>query len=62
MSNWKDKLKKAWDENPIACIAVAGLAITATAKLIDSLSAAQGRRAYARQVEYRINAPRIQYK
>lgn len=53
---WKEKIKKAWEENPIACLAVAGLCITASAKLIDSLSAAQGRRAYARQVEYRIHA------
>jgi hypothetical protein len=53
---WKDKLKKAWDENPLAVVAIGALAITATAKLIDSMSAAQGRRAYARQVEYRIHA------
>lgn len=58
MQNWKEKLKRQFDENPIACIAVAGLAIGAVAKLIDSLSAAQGRRAYARQVEYKINHPR----
>jgi hypothetical protein len=55
---WKDKLKKAWDENPLACIGIGVLAITATAKLIDSMSAAQGRRAYARQVDYRVNQPR----
>ena len=51
---WKEKLKKAWDENPLACIAVGGLAITAIAKLIDATSAAQGRRAYARQIDYKI--------
>ena len=53
---WKDKLKKAWDENPLAVIGIGVLAITATAKLIDSLSAAQGRRAYARQVDYRVSS------
>jgi hypothetical protein len=51
---WKDKLKKQWDENPLAVIAIGALAVTATAKLIDALGAAQGRRAYARQVEYRV--------
>ncbi len=52
---WKDKLKKAWDENPLAVIGVGVLAVTATAKIIDSVSAAQGRRAYARQVDYRVS-------
>jgi hypothetical protein len=52
---WKDKLKAYWDENPVACIGIGILAVTATAKMIDSMSAAQGRRAYARQVDYRIN-------
>lgn len=53
---WKEKLKQAWDENPLMCIGIGVLAITATAKLVDSLSAAQGRRAYAKQVEYRIQS------
>jgi hypothetical protein len=52
---WKEKLKKYWDENPVACIAVGALAVTATAKLIDAMSAAQGRRAYARQIDYKIH-------
>jgi len=51
---WKDKLKQAWDENPVAVIAVGALAATAAAKLIDAMSAAQGRRAYARQINYKI--------
>lgn len=51
---WKDKLKAYWNENPVACIAVGAFAATAAAKLIDALSAAQGRRAYARQVDYRV--------
>jgi hypothetical protein len=55
---WKDKLKKAWDENPLAVVAIGALAVTAAAKLIDSMSAAQGRRAYARQVDYRIHSPK----
>lgn len=51
---WKDKLKKQWNDNPLAVIAIGALAVTAAAKLIDSTSAAKGRRAYAKQVDYRI--------
>lgn len=51
---WKQKLKRAWDENPLACIAIGALAVTAAAKLIDAASAAQGRKAYARQINYKI--------
>ena len=53
---WKDKLKKAWDDNPLMVIGIGVVAVTAAAKLIDSVSVAQGRRAYARQVDYRINS------
>lgn len=55
---WKTKLKRAWDENPVAVIAVGALAINALAKLIDAWSASQGRRAYAAQVAYKINTRR----
>lgn len=47
-----DKLKKKFDENPLETVAVCALAVTAAAKLIDALSAAQGRRAYSQQVRY----------
>lgn len=43
-----------WKENPVAVISAGALAISAVAKLIDSVSAAKGRRAYAKQVNYRI--------
>lgn len=52
---WKNKIKQQWNENPIACIAVAALAANAAAKLIDALSAAQGRSAYAKQINYKVN-------
>jgi hypothetical protein len=55
MKNWKTKLKQQWDENPLGCIVVGALAVTATAKLIDTVSQAQSRRAYAQQVDYRIS-------
>jgi len=49
------KIKVTFEEHPVETIMVASLAITAVAKLIDSMSAAQGRRAYAKQVDYRVN-------
>lgn len=51
----KDKLKQYWNERPLECIAVGAAAVTAAAKLIDAMSAAQGRRAYAKQVNYKVN-------
>ena len=50
-----DKLKQTFNDNPLATIVVIGFAATAAAKLIDATSAAQGRRAYAKQVNYRVN-------
>lgn len=54
MNKGWDKIKRKFEEDPITVIMVGALAATAAAKLIDSLSAAQGRRAYAKQVEYRV--------
>ena len=53
MNKGIEKLKKRFEEDPVTVIIVASLAVTAAAKLIDSLSAAQGRKAYAQQVNYR---------
>jgi hypothetical protein len=50
-----DKIKQKWAEDPMLTIVIASLAVTAVAKVIDSASAAQGRRAYAKQVDYRVN-------
>lgn len=50
----KDKLKAYWNEHPLETIAVVSIATTAVAKLVDSLSAAKGRRAYAKAVNYRV--------
>lgn len=49
-----DKIKQKFNEDPLTVIVIGALATTATAKLIDALSAAQGRRAYAKQVNYRV--------
>jgi hypothetical protein len=51
---WKDKLKETFDENPLMVVAVGGFAASAVAKLINAMSAAQGRRAYSKAVNYRI--------
>ncbi len=51
---WKDRLKKEWNDNPLQVIAIGALTATAAAKLLDAMSAAQGRRAYAKQVDYRV--------
>lgn len=45
------KLKKMWDENPLAVLTIAGGTLLAAAKFIDAASAVQGRRAYAKQVK-----------
>lgn len=49
-----DRLKYEFEQNPLLVIGVGAAAITATAKLVDALSAAQGRRAYAKQVDHRV--------
>ena len=48
-----NRLKQEWERQPLTVMFIAGIAATGLAKLIDASSAAQGRRAYARQVEYR---------
>lgn len=50
-----NKLKQQFEENPVAVIAVGALALGAVAKVIDASSAAQGRRAYAKQINHKIN-------
>lgn len=53
MKNATDKIKKAWDENPLAVITVAALAATAAAKLIDSTTSAKNARAWKKEVDRR---------
>lgn len=54
-----DKLKQAWNDNPLLVIGVATGATMAVARLIDAISASKGRRAYARQVK---RGPRKDYR
>ena len=51
--NWKEKLKKQWNENPLQCIVIGAFAATAAAKVLDSVSAAQSRHAYAQQIKFK---------
>lgn len=55
MNKGIEKLKRKFEEDPVTVILVVSLAVTAAAKFVDSMSAAQGRRAYAQQVNYRVN-------
>ena len=53
-----DQLKAKFESDPLTTIAVGALAVTAAAKLLNAVSAAQGRRAYAKQVNYRTRYPK----
>jgi len=53
-NKWKAKLKQEFEDNPLAFIVIVSAAVTAGAKVIDAMSAASGRRAYAKQVNYRV--------
>lgn len=49
-----EDLKKKWEEDPIVALGVVAAVVTAAAKLIDSLSARQGRKAYAKQINAKL--------
>lgn len=51
-----DAIKREFEQNPVGTLAVGAVAVTAVSKLLDSVSAAQGRRAYARQIDHKIKA------
>lgn len=36
MNKWTDKIKQAWNENPLAVVVVGAVAVTAVAKLMDA--------------------------
>jgi hypothetical protein len=52
-SNAMDKLKQAWNENPIAVIGVASVALAAAGKFIDAVGSYQSKAAYSRQEKAR---------
>lgn len=53
-----NRLVDQFNENPIAVMAVAAALMTGLGKFIDSVSAAQGRKAYAKQVNHRVKKNR----
>jgi hypothetical protein len=53
-----NRLQQKFNEDPITVILVGSFALAAVAKVIDAGSAAQGRRAYAKQIDYKINHQR----
>lgn len=54
MPKYTDRLNDAFNENPLGFIVVASVAVTAASKLINTMSSVLSRRAYKRQVDYRI--------
>lgn len=50
---WKDKLKQEWNENPMQVIAVGAMATTAVVAVLNALSSARSRNAYARQINHK---------
>lgn len=54
MNNAMNKIKQAWDENPIAVIIVASLAANAAAKLLDASTSRANARTYAKEVDRRV--------
>ena len=53
MQNAKDKLRKAWDDNPLAVIGVAAIAATALGKLFDGIANINRSRTWRREVDRR---------
>jgi hypothetical protein len=48
MTEGLNKLKRAWNDNPLAVIAVGALTMRSAARLLDALSGIQSKRAYAK--------------
>lgn len=46
----KNQLKKLWNERPLEVAAVSAAAVTAVAKVVDVVSSARSRNAYAKQI------------
>lgn len=51
-----DKLKQAWNDNPIAFIGVTSVFLHAAAKFIDSVGSYQSKQAYAKETKRREKA------
>jgi hypothetical protein len=49
-----DKIKQAWDENPLAVIAVGALAVTAAARIINATTEARNSHTWKKEVDRRM--------
>ena len=58
-SKFAKKLKAQAEENPVLAMMAAGGVLTGTAKIINAVSAAQGRRAYAKQVNHSVKKKQL---
>ena len=54
-----DRLKDAWNENPLLVIGVATGACMAVAKLIEAVSGVQSKRAFARRAGIKARTERV---
>lgn len=54
MDKFMAKLIQQAQDNPAAAFGIGAALIASTSKLIDSISSARGRAAYAKQVNYRV--------
>lgn len=58
LSGGLEKLKEQWNDNPLLVIGVVGAAFKGVSSIINAVSAAQGRRAYAKQINHRVKKPK----
>jgi hypothetical protein len=58
MNKAAQKIKQAWDENPLAVVAVASTAVFAVAKLMDATTARKNAKAWQIEVQRRTMNPR----
>ncbi|MET0466305.1 MAG: hypothetical protein ABW007_24315 [Chitinophagaceae bacterium] len=57
MERFKIWLKREWDEDPGKIIMLGTGVVIAATTVVKVMSEAQGRHAYAKQVNYRVNRP-----
>lgn len=53
MKKTKDSIARTWEENPLVVISVAAIAMTASAKLLDSITKTRNAGAWKREVARR---------
>ncbi len=54
MKKAKERLKQAFEENPLAVIAIGALAVTAAAKLLEATTSARNSKAWQTEVNRRM--------